>query len=163
MESDLKPRIRFDLLLAIYTTLSPSIVETEIFGSGIHTVLDAVVIYTTITSGFWTFVGIESLTLGGTPDSMQLFFPTSAPILTSFVWAIGIISTAVVLLVLRGRLSHKRGFMFLIITTLLPFVVPGILWYSVESFHTYRRIPLPIPQIVGFPILFVTRNGRLSE
>ena len=145
-------------LLAIYTLFSPSMIESETWGMGEGgVVLDAVVTHSVTSSSFWAFESNQYLTLGGPPNSAQFIFPYSAPIPVTIVWLIGCFSTGIVLLVLNGKISHNRGFLLLIVMTLLPFFLPNTYIYSAESFSSYRRTPLPIPQIAGAIILGLTQ------
>jgi hypothetical protein len=150
-------------LLGIYTMFSPSMIEGETWGMGEHMVLDAVVDQNIISSSFWAFESTNYYTLGGPPNSSQFLFPYSAPIPVIIVWLIGCLSMGIVLLVLNGRISRNLGFLILIIATLLPFFLPGIYIYFVESVHTYGRTPLPIPQITGIIILAITRKWNLIK
>lgn len=72
-------------------------------------------------------------------------------------------STAIILMVLNGRLSHNTGFLILIVTTLLTFILSGIGSYSIESVHTYERPALPIPQVIGFLVLLLPRKCNRNE
>jgi uncharacterized membrane protein YphA (DoxX/SURF4 family) len=162
MEASQKQHGWLSPLLAIYTMFSPSMVESETWGMGDGgMVLDAVIRRSTTSSSFWAFESTNYLTLGGPPNSSQFLFPYSAPMPVIIVWLIGCLSMGIVLLVLNGQIPRSIGFLILIITTLLPFFLPGIYIYSVESFHTYGRNPLPIPQIVGIIILVFTRKWNL--
>jgi hypothetical protein len=164
MEASQKQHGWLSPLLAIYTMFSPSMVESETWGMGNEgMVLDAVITRSTTSSSFWAFESTNYLTLGRPPNSSQFLFPYSAPTPVTIVWIIGCISTGFVLLVLNGKIPHNIGFLILIIATLIPFFLPGIYIYSVESFHTYGRYPLPIPQIVGIIILVFTRKWYLIK
>ncbi len=151
------------LLLAIYTMFSPSMIESETWGSGEHMVLDAVTVRTMTSSSFWAFESINYYTLGGPPNSSQFLFPYSASMPVNIAWLIGCLSMVIALLVLNGKISRNLGFLILIIATLLPFFLPGINSYSVESFYTYSRMALPIPQIIGIIILVFTRKWNLIK
>ena len=141
-------------LLAIYTLFSPSMIENETWGMGEGgVVLDAVVRRSLTSSSFWAFESNQYYTLGGPPNSAQFIFPYFAPIPVTIVWLIGCFSTGIVLLILNGRISRNRGFILLLVLTLLPFLVPSTYIRSMESFYSYGRTPLPIPQIAGVIIL----------
>ncbi|MFW9907453.1 MAG: hypothetical protein ACFFEF_02665 [Candidatus Thorarchaeota archaeon] len=162
MKGVLKSKIRFDVLLFICSALMPSIVETEAFGAGELVVLDAVSYHATIASRYWAFVWCRNLTLGGAPDSLELYFPYVSSLMTNGLWLIGLLATAVVFLVLNGKSNRWKGILILVVIMLLPFIVPGVCIYRQEIFYTYQRKPLPIPQIIGLIILIITRNRIIS-
>ncbi len=162
MESPQKQHNWLSPLLAIYTMLSPSMTETEIWGMGAGgMILDAVSAHSITSSSFWAFESYNYHTLGGPPNSAQFIFPYSAPMPVTIVWLIGCLSTCFVLLVLNGKISRNKGFFLLIALTLLLFFLPDICTYSVEAFSTFGRTPLPIPQIVGIIILVFSRKWSL--
>jgi hypothetical protein len=153
-----KQNSNVSVLLAIYTMFSPSMIESETWGLGEVMVLDAVIERSITSSSFWAFESMEYHTLGGPPNSSQFLFPYSAPMPVIIVWFIGCLSMGIVILVLNGKISPDLGFLILIIATLLPFFLPGINSYSVEYAYTYRRMALPIPQIIGIIIIVFTRK-----
>ncbi|MHA2395480.1 MAG: hypothetical protein ACXAC0_02155 [Candidatus Thorarchaeota archaeon] len=162
MEASQKQHGWLSPLLAIYTLFSPSMIEGETWGMGEGgMVLDAVTKRSITSSGFWAFESNTYLTLGGPPNSAQFIFPYSAPIPVTIVWLLGCLSTGFVLLVLKGKIPRNIGFLLLVALTLVPFFLPGLTENVVESFHTYRKSPLPIPQVVGITILLITRKLNL--
>ena len=162
MEAPQKQHGWLNPLLAIYTMLSPCLTEGETWGMGEGgMVLDAVVSRSITSSSFWTFESYNYYTLGGPPNSAQFIFPYSAPMPVTIVWLLGCLSTGFVLLVLNGKISRNIGFLLLVAMILVPFFLPGIHIYSLESFHTYRRTPLPVPQIAGIIILVSSRKWNL--
>lgn len=164
METSQKQHGWLGPLLAIYTMLSPCMAESETWGMGEGgMVLDAVTTHSITSSSFWAFECNNYYTLGGPPNSAQFIFPYSAPLPVTIVWFIGCISTVFVLLVLNGKISHNIGFLILMAMTLVPFFIPGVYNYFIESFYIYGRTPLPIPQVIGIIILLLTRKWDLIK
>jgi uncharacterized membrane protein YphA (DoxX/SURF4 family) len=163
MEVYKKQNLKIELFLVIYTFFSPSLMEGEIWGMGEYYVLDGVMHRSFFASLFWAFEGWSSATLGGQPDPDQLIFPYSAPPLTAMLWLLGCLSTVLVWMVLKGHLSREIGLLMVIITLLLPFLIPGISSNVVEAFYTYRRTPLPVSQMIGLIILMVSRKLNLIK
>jgi hypothetical protein len=162
MEAPQKQHEWLNPLLVIYTLFSPSMIESETWGMGEEgMILDAVVNRSITSSSFWAFESNTYLTLGGPPNSAQFIFPYSAPIPVIVVWFLGCLSTGFVLLALKGKTSRDIGFLLVVALTLVPFFIPGLTENIVESFHTYRKSPLPIPQIAGIIILVLSRKLKL--
>lgn len=151
-------------LLAIYTMLSPCMTESETWGMGEGgMVLDAVTTHSITSSSFWAFESYNYYTLGGPPNSAQFIFPYSASMPETIVWLIGCLSTGLVLLVLKGKISRNIGFLIVTLLALVPFFIPDVYIGSMELFYTYGRAPLPIPQIVGIIILVFSRKWTLIK
>ncbi len=79
------------------------------------------------------------------------------------MWLLGCLSIGIVLMALKGIINRKKEFLILIIAALFPLFLPSIGSYTAEPSHTFRRAPLPVPQIIESIIHIYSRKWDIVK
>ncbi len=154
MELSQKSWRRIVFFLSLVILLSPSTMEGEAWGP-----LDARSFRRSICNIIWSFETEGVQTMIDTTDTSWIQFPyLSISLYTIIGWIVGCLSLIVVLLYFSGRIRRYAAILILGLTTVLLVGAVGITVLSIEI--SYTVVPLPIPQIVGFAFILLSKERR---
>lgn len=157
-----QPHRRVILVLCLIVILSPTIIESEIFGAGEHMVLDAVFYQTRYEGVCWAFEWNSSSALVSQPDTFEFLLPYINPV-ALLGTIVGILSLVGTWLALSKKISLRSGLLVIVLTSIVLIFAPGINSLRIEEFYTYRMQPLLVPQIASALVLLWFSRSKTNE